>query len=91
MGGNFITSLTNIFCKDNSITLYPNPARQEVNISSENIINSIEVYNSLGKKVYLTNVKATEKTLDINTLSKGVYIIEINTDKGYVRKKLIKD
>lgn len=91
MGGNFITSLTNIFCKDNSITLYPNPARQEVNISSENIINSIEVFNSLGKKVYLTNVKAKEKTLDINTLSKGVYIIEINTDKGYVRKKLIKD
>lgn len=89
-GGNFITSLTDIFSKDNSITIYPNPASKEVNISSESIINSIEVFNSLGQKVYQTNIKAKEKTLDINSLSKGVYIIGVSTDKGYVRKKLVK-
>ncbi|MDD3287322.1 MAG: T9SS type A sorting domain-containing protein, partial [Bacteroidales bacterium] len=74
-----------------SITLYPNPTSMDVNISSESIINSIEVFNSLGQKVYQTNVKQKEKTLDINSLSKGVYIIGVNTDKGYSRKKLIKD
>ncbi len=90
-GGNFITSLNKIELEDNSITLYPNPARKEVNISSESIINSIEVFNSLGQKVYQTNVKQKEKTLDINSFSKGVYIIGVNTDKGYIRKKLIKN
>ncbi len=90
-GGNFITSLNDIFIEDNSITLYPNPACKEVNISSENIINSIEIFNSLGQKLYQTNVKAKGKTLDINSLSKGVYIIGVSTDKGYVRKKLIKN
>ncbi|MBP1645550.1 MAG: hypothetical protein H6Q16_1125 [Bacteroidetes bacterium] len=83
--------LPNILTEDNSITLYPNPASKQVNLSSENIINSIEVFNSLGQKVYQTNVNAKGETLDINYLSKGVYIIGVNTDKGYVRKKLVKD
>jgi len=83
--------LNDIKLEDNSITLYPNPASKEVNISSENIINSIEVFNSLSQKVYQTNVKAKVKTLDINSLSTGVYIIGVNTDMGYIRKKLIKN
>ncbi|MCK9321291.1 MAG: T9SS type A sorting domain-containing protein [Bacteroidales bacterium] len=83
--------LNDMIKEDNSITLYPNPARKEVNISSESIINSIEVFNSLGQKVYQTDIKAKEKTLDINSFSKGVYIIGVNTDRGYIRKKLIKN
>ena len=83
--------LGEIKLEDNSIILYPNPTSMDINISSENIINSIEIFNSLCQKVYQTNVKQKEKTLDINSLSKGVYIIGINTDKGYSRKKLVKD
>ena len=86
-----IIGLDEIKLEDNSINLYPNPTSKEVNISSENIINSIEIFNSLGQKLYQTNVKAKGKTLDINSLSKGVYIIGVSTDKGYVRKKLIKN
>ena len=88
---NPFAGLNDIIEEDNSITLYPNPASKDVNISSENIINYIEVFNSLGQKVYQTNVKAKGKTLDINSLSKGVYIIGVNTDKGYSRKKLVKN
>ncbi len=83
--------LPNILTEDNSITLYPNPTNKEVNISSENIINSIELFNSLGQKVYQTNLKAKGKTIDVNSFSKGVYVIVVNTDKGYSRKKLIKN
>ncbi len=83
--------LTDIIEEDNSIILYPNPTNKEVNISSESIINSIEVFNSLGQKVYQVKVKQKEKTLDISSFSKGVYIIGVNTDRGYIRKKLIKN
>lgn len=83
--------LNEIKLEDNSVTLYPNPTNKDVNISSENIINSVEVFNSIGQKVYQTNVKAKGKTFDINSLSKGVYIIGVNTENGYVRKKLIKN
>ena len=83
--------LSNILAEDNPISLYPNPTNKDVNISSENIINSIEVFNSLGQSVYKTNVKSREKVIDINSLSKGVYVIGVNTDKGYIKKKLVKN
>ncbi|MDD2191908.1 MAG: T9SS type A sorting domain-containing protein [Bacteroidales bacterium] len=86
-----LVGLNEIKLEDNSIVLYPNPANNQVNISSENIINSIEVFNSLGQSVYKSNIKSREKIIDINSLSKGVYIIGVNTDKGYIKKKLIKN
>jgi len=86
-----LVGLDDIEKQDNSITLYPNPANNQVNISSENIINSIEIFNFLGQSVYKTNVKSREKIIDINSLSKGVYIIGVSTDMGYIRKKLIKE
>jgi len=82
-------SLEDMKINDNSITIYPNPARSEINISSESIINSIEIYNTLGQKVYQTMVNNKSKNIDINSLSKGIYIIGITTDKGYINKKLI--
>ncbi len=86
-----LLSLNPIIGEDNSINIYPNPASKDVNLSSENIINSIEVYNSLGQRIFQENVKSKEKSIDISSFSKGVYIIGVSTDKGYVRKKLVKN
>jgi len=83
--------LNEIRLEDNSITLYPNPTSKDVNISSENIINSIEVFNSLGQRIYQEKAKSKERTIDISSFSKGVYIIGVSTDMGYIRKKLIKE
>ena len=86
-----VLSLNDIEEEDISINIYPNPTSKEVNISSESFINSIEVFNSLGQRIYQENIKSKEKTIDISSFSKGIFIIGVNTDKGYVRKKLIKD
>jgi hypothetical protein len=77
--------------EDNSITLYPNPTNSEVNISSQNIINSIEIYNSLGQRVYQSVVNSNTKTIDISSFSNGVYILGVITDNGVIRKKIIKN
>ena len=76
---------------DNSITLYPNPTNSEVNISSENIINSIEIFNSLGQRVYYSVVNSMEKVIDISSFVNGVYILGVNTENGVIRKKIIKN
>ena len=77
--------------EDNSITLYPNPTKSEVNISSENIINSIEIFNSLGQRVYYSVVNSNTKTIDISSFVNGVYILGVNTENGVIRKKIIKN
>jgi hypothetical protein len=77
--------------EDNSITIYPNPSNSEVNISSENIINSIEIFNSLGQRVYQSVVNSNTKTIDISSFVNGVYILGVITDNGVIRKKIIKN
>ncbi|MDY0053486.1 MAG: T9SS type A sorting domain-containing protein, partial [Bacteroidales bacterium] len=68
-GNDCITPLMGVesIIEDNSITIYPNPSNSEVNISSENIINSIEIFNSLGQRVYQSVVNSNTKTIDISS------------------------
>ncbi|MFA6199370.1 MAG: T9SS type A sorting domain-containing protein [Bacteroidales bacterium] len=70
-------------------TIYPNPASNSLNVISQDKINSIEIYNPLGQKVYQTKVNNKTKNIDISLFPKGIYIIGVNTDKGYIKKKLI--
>ena len=92
-GNDCITPLMGVesIIEDNSITIYPNPTNSEVNISSENIINSIEIYNSLGQRVYYSVVNSMEKVIDISSFVNGVYILGVNTENGVIRKKIIKN
>ena len=89
--GNPFVGLDDISLEDNSITIYPNPTNSEVNISSQNIINSIEIFNSLGQRVYQSVVNSNTKTIDISSFSNGVYILGVNTENGVIRKKIIKN
>ncbi len=85
------SSLYGISIEDNSITLYPNPTNNEISISSESLINSIEIYNSLGQKVYTETINSKEKTIDVSSLPSGVYVLGAKTDDGIMRKKIIKN
>ena len=76
---------------DNRVKIYPNPSSKEININSQYIINSIEILNSLGQKVYSEKINALNKTIDISALNKGIYIIELKTEKGVIHRKFIKE
>ena len=81
-------SLGNNFNKDN-IRIYPNPAKDKVNIeivNYENLDIEYKIYNILGKLILQGK---TTKTIDIKYLSKGVFIIEIKLDYNKYHKKLI--
>ena len=85
-----VSSLSDIDI-DNRIEVYPNPSSKEININSQFIINSIEILNSLGQKVYSEKINALNKTIDISALNKGIYIIELKTEKGVIHRKFIKE
>jgi len=76
---------------DNKVEIYPNPSSKEININSQYIINSIEILNSLGQRVYKEKINTTNKTIDISALNKGIYIIELKTEKGVIHRKFIKE
>ncbi|HEX8270038.1 MAG TPA: T9SS type A sorting domain-containing protein [Flavobacterium sp.] len=76
------------------MTVYPNPANSAVNVSmrsSADLIQTILITDLLGKQIIDTQVNASDATIDVSSLSKGLYIIQINTDSNnrQVRKLII--
>ena len=52
-------------------------------------INTIEIYNIHGQIVYSKEVNANAIKINTTTLSNGVYIMNINSDKATITRKLI--
>lgn len=90
----FIAPLAiNTFTESN-ITMYPNPAKNQVMISLDNtneVIAKVNVIDMLGKQVIrLNKVNEVTKSIDLSTLNSGIYFIEIETqNKLVVKRKLI--
>lgn len=74
---------------ENKIQIFPNPAKNDINIlCSKNIqIKEVCIYNQTGKK--LVCKKGSNKTIDVSMLQPGLYFIEVVTASGSFRKKLI--
>lgn len=84
------TSLTSIDkVNDNSIKIFPNPAKDFINIQTKKNIETIEIINSSGSTVLVTD--GNNKTLSVNNLSNGLYIIRIkdNSHEKFIQKLLI--
>ena len=72
-------------------TLYPNPAKDILNIQSKQdvAINSVEIYNQLGQIVMAST--NTLNTIDVSNLASGTYFVKINTEKGSANAKFVKE
>ncbi len=71
-----------------------NPRIVFVTINSNDFdgeLQQIILYNIQGQKIYSTDVKNQAKVVDIktNNFSEGIYILQFQTDKGILNKKLI--
>lgn len=78
----------NDFETDKSLVkIYPNPTTNYINIQSNFDINSVEVYSLQGQKVLLVE---NQKTINISSLSKGIYFLKVKTVNGEITKKIIK-
>ena len=71
----------------NSITIYPNPAKSVLTIQSDEFIEKIQVYNLLGK-VVLTD---SSTIISVEALNAGVYFLDIYSKKGKVTKRFVKE
>jgi serine protease AprX len=77
---------------ENEFSVFPNPFLSTVNIISKGNTNieRINVINNIGQIIYTINAP-TENTLALNDLPDGMYVLQIETDKGLLIKKIIKE
>jgi len=72
------------------ISVYPNPVQNKLNIASSSFtINAIKIYNVLGSLVF--QVINPTSQLDISKVSNGLLFVQIETNKGTIIKKVVKE
>jgi len=72
------------------IDVYPNPARNEVTVKSENAqIELLQLIDLHGKVLYGSALKARSHSIDISQFASGVYYLKIYTNQQVVQQKLI--
>jgi len=71
------------------LNVYPNPAKDHLNITADVIINNVMVYNFAGQVIVNENVKAQNYVLNASQLNPGVYMVRIDTEKGTTTKRII--
>lgn len=80
---------TQVFEIDNSIVVYPNPARSTINIKSDFDIKSIELYDVQGRLLWTKIRTENVVSLDVASQSSGIYFIKVKTDAGSKIEKLV--
>ncbi len=95
------TALSNVFSStlgvdiydlEEEVTITPNPTTGLVKITGGNI-KRIEVLNQLGQSVQSTNYPKNKNSVLINLKNQalGIYFLKIETTKGTLKKKIIKN
>ena len=72
------------------LSVYPNPAKDKVTISSnDTIIKAVVVYDVLGKHLTTLYPKDTDVTINVANFTRGLYIVKVSTLEAEKTIKLI--
>ena len=73
-----------------SFGIYPNPANDEINLQFETAgSKQLSIFNMTGEQVYNNTILEKTFKLNIASLAKGIYLIEMKDQNGLGKQKLI--
>jgi hypothetical protein len=75
----------------NQLQIAPNPVKDFLQLkTNENLVpKSVSIVDSSGRIVY--NQTDPEKIMDVSSLQRGIYFVKIETNKGTITKKILKE
>jgi len=71
-----------------SLSVYPNPANDIINIKSDNNIKRVKILDITGKTMYSNLLENKDHAIDISNFNNGLYIIQIDTATDSKIKKI---
>ncbi|OEK07969.1 hypothetical protein A8C32_16030 [Flavivirga aquatica] len=87
-GTPFTLSLNDVTKDDASVSVLPNPVRDELTIKVPTAVSKIEIYNILGQKAL---TKIDSDFLNVSSLSRGIYIAKIFQGNKISTKRFVKN
>jgi hypothetical protein len=86
-----VLAVEDVNTKDNSVSIYPNPARNILTISSKETLKSFRMYDEAGRLVRSeSSLKGNKLDIDISLMQTGNYVVTVETEKQTIIRKLIK-
>ena len=88
------TGLKPIDRSETPLKIFPNPTAGMLTIERTvqgNPNAHLTIYNSIGKIVFRSNLNIRLQTIDVSSLSPGIYILTILDDSGFRAAQLIRD
>lgn len=77
--------------KNNTVDIYPNPAKNRITISSKEGLKSYKIYDEAGRLVRsASSLKGNKIEVNLSSIQTGNYVVSIETEKQTINKKLIK-
>ncbi|HAA10279.1 MAG TPA: hypothetical protein DCE41_00750, partial [Cytophagales bacterium] len=67
---------------DRELTLYPNPARDQITLKSNSPLTSVQIIDPTGREIKAWTVEDTEVSLNIAALKPGTYWVRSQDVKG---------
>ena len=72
-------------------TFSPNPAGNILNLSANDNISNVEIYNTLGQKAISKNINALNTNIDLTHLQKGIYLMKATIKNKTATYKIIRE
>ncbi|MFZ4770995.1 MAG: T9SS type A sorting domain-containing protein [Ferruginibacter sp.] len=73
------------------ISVYPNPTSGKICIYSLEKLTAIEVYNTLGNRIYQSKLTNSKSEIDLSNQANGIYFMKIYIGQSFVIKQIIKE
>ncbi|MCY1533152.1 hypothetical protein D9M68_684650 [compost metagenome] len=79
------------FSKEGMITIFPNPAQNNVHIDGLTKNDRVRIYDPSGRIVFDYQASAYSADIDIHNFQKGIYFVEVITESGNkIHDRLVK-
>ncbi len=74
----------------NYITVYPNPAENQLTISGNVSLQKIELYNIAGQLIFSEKISATKYQMSLDAIASGIYFVKISAmNKVITHEKIV--
>ena len=85
----FTVGIEEVITDNISAKVYPNPVSNDLNIECGERIESLDIYDALGRKVISKENTPKSTTIDVSNLDNGIYILKLRTAKGSGEYKIV--
>lgn len=85
------TTHAQVLAAARDLSVYPNPARDILNLSANGRIGSLAIYNMMGQKVYEQAVNGSKCSIDLKQrhLPGGIYSLILHSAHGDIRRNFV--